>query len=160
MTRKFLIATALVVLASAAGLATVAAAEKPIKEPVPAGDFIVPAGEACEDFSVLIHPTVNKEFQLTFGSGVALFAGQLKIEVTNLDSDKTIRLNASGPGSFSSDGTTVTLRGATLLFGTFPFGGEPRLSLVGGVVKVDLATNAILSERGHSRDLCPILADP
>jgi hypothetical protein len=158
MIRKLVLATALVVVGSGAGLASLAAAERPTREPFAAGDFVAAAGEACE-FPVLVHPTSSKEFLLTFGDGRALFAGQLELEITNLATDKTIALNISGPGFFSSDGTTVTLRGRHLLVGTFP-GGEPRLSVTGGVVVIDLATGAILSEAGHSTDLCPILADP
>ena len=159
MIRKFLIATALGLLAFA-GFASAALAEPPTKEPAPAEDL---TGPFCEDFQVLVHPIANKELTLTFSDGRVQFAGQLKLEVTNVETGKTITVNASGPGLFSSDGSILTLRGATLLAGEAGFfgpGSQARLSLVGGVVVIDLATGAVLSETGHSTDLCPILADP
>jgi hypothetical protein len=160
MIRKLLIATALVAVGSGAGLASLAAADRPTKEPAPAEDV---SGQFCDDFSVLIHLVENKGFVLTFSDGRVFGAGHLRIRLTNLESGKSIVVNASGPIFFSADGATVTLKGATLLFGEPGFFGpdsDARLTLGVGRTVIDLATGAILSEVGHSTDLCPILADP
>jgi hypothetical protein len=160
MIRKLVLATALVVVGSGAGLASLAAADRPTKEPLPSEDA---SGQFCDDFTVLIHPIENKGFLLSFSDGRVFGAGQLKIELTNLESGKTIVVNASGPIFLSADGATITLKGATLLAGPPGFfgpGSDARLTLGGGRTVIDLATGAILSETGHSTDLCPILADP
>jgi hypothetical protein len=162
MIRKPLIAAVAATCALASG-ATLAAAEKPSIEPVENSDLV---GRFCEgeDFQVLVHPLESSNaFQITFSDGGTIFAGKLKLRVTNLETGKTITFNASGPAFVPSDGTTITLRGATLLVGEAGFfgpGSEARLTLGGGPIVVDLVTGAILSEKGHSTDLCPILADP
>ena len=159
MIRRLLIVTVLAALGSAAGLAPIAAADRPTKEPLPGSDF---SGQFCADFPVLVHVVSDKEFLLTFSGGErAMFAGQAKLELTNLDTGKSITVNASGPGTFSFDEGTLTFRGSTLLAGEAGFfGPSPRLTLSGGQIVLDLATNAILSETGQSTDLCAVLADP
>jgi hypothetical protein len=160
MITRLVLATALVLVGSGAGLASLAAADRPTKEPVPFEDV---SGQFCDDFAVLIHAVENKGFLLTFSDGRAVGAGQLKFELTNLESGKTIVVNASGPIFLSADGATVTARGATLLFaepGDLGPGSDPELTLGGGKIVIDLATGLPLSQTGHRTDLCPILADP
>lgn len=158
MIRRTALGAGLAVLGAGLMLAPLAVADKPGNDPLPAPDA---TGAYCEDFDVLLHATNNKERILTFSDGRALVVGKLKMELTNLETGKTIAVNASGPVFFAADGSTVTLKGATLLAGQEGFfgpGSEPRLTLGGGSVVVDLASGAILSERGHSIDLCARLA--
>src|SRR5215204_4878980 len=82
-------------IALAALFVPTAAADKPVTVPSPFPDS---AGRYCEGFDVLVHATTNNGTTHIFSSGAIMFTGSLKVEVTNLDSDKTIALNISGPG--------------------------------------------------------------
>ena len=151
------------VLALAAAMfVPTAAAEKPIKEPLPAQDV---SGQFCPEFEVSINFTDNKEVIHIFSSGVAMVTGVLKVEVTNLDTDtpKTIRLNISGPGKFSADGSTVTGSGRWLLFGEagqLGPGAPPGMLLVAGHSTLQIGPSGILSMDlvGHVEDICAALA--
>src|SRR3712207_2718525 len=103
-----------VALAAAALLAPSAAADKPIKEPLPP---LEATGQFCPDFQVQIRTTTNKEVMHVFSSGVSLITGALKVEVTNLATGETLALNIPGPGKVSADGTTITGGGPWLIFG-------------------------------------------
>jgi hypothetical protein len=158
MVRKLLFATALAVLGSAAGLAAVAAADRPIRQEIPPTDFVFEPSQACVDFAVGVHE-IGEEFELTFSDGRTLFAGPRRLELTNLETGKTITVNISGPISVSSSGTLWTYRGGSLL--RLVGGGETGLLLVQGVVVLDRATNEPpMIKAGHVTDLCALLADP
>jgi hypothetical protein len=138
-------------------LVGVASADPPSRDFVPASPA---SGRFCADFDVLVTPVINNEYAMTFSSGATIITGRYRAQLTNLGNENTIEVNASGPIFFSADGTTVTLRGNTLLFGEAGFfgpGSLPTLQLVSGVVTVSLSTGAA-SKNGHIRDLCAELA--
>jgi len=156
--RTSLIPAVVVALAVCLTTATPAAADKPVKEPLPFPDQ---SGQFCEDFPVRVSATVNREFIHIFSSGAALITGTFKVEVTNLDTGKTIAVNASGPGKISADETLLTAFGRLILFGEAGFfgpGAPPELSVNSGRTVISLTDGSILSQTGHSVDLCPLLA--
>jgi hypothetical protein len=140
-------------------LVPTAAADGPTRDPLPFTDV---TGQFCEDFQVLVHATQNKEVATVFSSGAALVTGVLKVEVTNLESGKTLALNISGPGVFSADGTEISGAGTWLLFGEagqLP-GPDPGLLLVTGRNSLALGPAGITSitVRGTTQDVCAALA--
>ncbi len=150
-----------VALAAAALLVPSAAADKPIKAPLPAADA---TGQFCEDFQVRVHVTDNKEVIHIFSSGVSLITGVFKVEVTNVTTGKTLALNISGPGKISADGSTLSAHGRWLLFGEagqLP-GPDPGMILVSGHSTLQLGPTGIVSMelRGHVEDVCALLAAP
>jgi hypothetical protein len=147
-------------LAAAALLVPTAAADQPIKEPLPFSDL---TGQFCEDFQVLVHATDNKEVIHIFSSGVALITGVLKVEVTNLTTGETLALNISGPGKISPDGSTISGSGRWLLFGEagqLGPGSGPGMILVAGRLTLALGPAGIESMvlQGHIEDVCAALA--
>lgn len=151
--------SAVVVAAAAAALIVpIAAADKPITVPSPFPDA---AGQYCEDFMVGIHATENRGTTHIFSSGAILFTGTLKVDVTNLETGKTISLNISGPGKISTDGTVLSGSGPWLFFGEAGFfgpGSPPELSTNEGRIAISLVDGSFISRIGHSVDLCPLLA--
>lgn len=157
MILKMLVAAVFVATATAV-LTPIAAADKPLKVPL---DFPDATGQYCEDFPVLIHATENRGTAHVFSNGAVLFTGTLKVEVTNLDSGKTIALNISGPGKISADGTTLTGSGPWLFFGEAGFfgpGSPPELSTNSGRIAISLIDGSFISRIGHRVNLCPVLA--
>jgi hypothetical protein len=147
-------------LAGVAALAllvvSVAAADPPTRTYLPAAPF---SGPFCPGFEVLVTPLVDQEYSITFSTGGVITTGRLVIQLTNLSTGTAIVVNASGPGFLSDDGTTFTLRGATLVLdaGGFLYPGSPPDSqLLSGVLVID--SNGNVSETGHIRDLCTELA--
>ena len=140
-----------------------ALAVPPTISPAPAESLI---GRFCPDFNVLVNPVINKEKAITFSSGATIISGHFVDEVTNLSNDKTIRVNASGPGFFAADGSSVIIRGRALLVGEAGFfgpGSPPTLTLATGQVVIPLDEEGAptgLSVTGQTTDLCAILADP
>jgi hypothetical protein len=136
-----------------------AAADKPSKEPFPSSDL---TGRFCEDFDVRFHVTDDRGTLHVFSSGVALVTGTLKIEVTNLASDRTLALNISGPGKFSPDGSSLTGTGRWLLFGEageLP-GPDPGMLLTTGRMTLGLSPTGIesIETQGTVTDVCALLA--
>lgn len=158
MPRKSLIPAVVVAFAICLAATTPAAADKPIQVPASFGEF---RGAYCADFDVLIRETTNRGTMKIFSSGAAMITGTLKVEVTNLETGKTIALNISGPAKFSSDGTTLVGTGAWLLFGEPGFfgPGSPRTLVTNhGPLVISLVDGSILDRTGHRVDLCPLLA--
>ncbi len=148
--RKGVMALAAAVLV--ATLATPAAlADKPIKEPVTAEDFTIPAS-IC-GFAVDAEIVGNKETTKTFSNGGALITGSLKVRLTNAeDSASSVELNLPGPGHL--DEGTLVGRGPWLLF--FEAGELPNtpamLAFVRGRFRID--ENGFTLLAGKSVDLC------
>jgi hypothetical protein len=146
------------VLGTCLALAAPAMADKPEMAPSPFGES---TGQYCDDFAVRIRATTDRGTIKVFSTGAALITGTLKVEVTNLESGKTIELNISGPARFSSDGTTLVGTGAWLLFGEPGFfgPGSPRtLETSHGRLVINLEDGSIVSQIGHRVELCPALA--
>jgi hypothetical protein len=88
-----------------------------------------------------------------------LTTGALKVQVTNLDTGKSLVLNISGPGVALPDGTLVT-EGSWLFF--FPAGNpqgqEPGLIAIHGRTESNSTSFTVLS--GHVEDICAALTGP
>jgi hypothetical protein len=141
-------------------LVGVASADPPSRSFLPAPPA---SGRFCADFDVLVEAVQNNEYATTFSGGATIITGRLVEQLTNLANNKTIELDASGPVFVSEEGTTVTLRGNTLLFGEagdFGPGSPATLQLVSGVVTVSLSSEGItgVSKTGKVRDVCAELA--
>jgi hypothetical protein len=147
-------------LVAAALLAPGAAANKPLKEPLPT---LEATGQFCEDFQVRIETTANKEVLHTFSSGAAIITGVLKVEVTNLETEETLALNISGPGKFSEDGSTLTGGGPWLLFGEEgelgPNSGAGMMLIHGRTtLRFGPAGLESIEVQGHTEDICAALS--
>jgi hypothetical protein len=89
-----------------------------------------------------------------------IITGTLKVDVTNLETGKTISLNISGPAMFSSDGATLVGVGKWLFFGEAGFLGRPgpTLETFDGRFTLDLADGTFVRRTGTVRELCAELA--
>jgi hypothetical protein len=140
-------------------LAAPVAAAKPDRSFADTGD--IPIEGYCA-FDVIEHPLVNKEYATTFFDRAgdvtrSHVAGRLVLELINVDSAKSIVVEASGPGRFvdDPDGLTVYTGGHWIL----NFAGEFFALSGRGIFRVDDAGETILARRGHLVDLCEVLAD-
>jgi hypothetical protein len=149
-------------------LAGPASAKGPIIEPLPADDFIIPAGGACS-FPISVEFTVNGEKGITClddeGNFVRqIVTGALAYRLTNLSTGTSITLNIPGPGIVTPnlDGSvTITAHGPWVLFD--PFGthiyNAGRSIFIGtfdpdlGAFRIDIE-----SQGAHSFDLCEALS--
>jgi hypothetical protein len=106
----------------ALALAAPAAAVGPTREYLPLPATIdLAAGEGCS-FPVRIDVLVNREYGVTFADASGdllrqLVSGTLIIGLTNVDNDRSITIDISGPAEFvvHADGSsTFTLRGNSM----------------------------------------------
>ncbi len=162
--RRFLLIAALVV-ASSVVAAPPAAAQKPVKEPLPAHPdevFI----DICA-FPVMVQEVVNKTKTITFPDGRVIYSGALKVRFTNLETQKSIVVNASGPGVQTprNDGG-FRLKATGHWYWLFEAGflgpGAPAqlLLTVGRVVFTVTGTGEASLVGGRRTDLCQRLATP
>ena len=104
------VALAVAVLLLAAS--PVAANSDPHRAFLPAGPFDLPGGTYC-DFTVHMDVLADREYatstSLPDGSTVLTVTGSLMLAATNVDTSKTVVVNAGGPGTFTflPDGTTA-----------------------------------------------------
>lgn len=144
-------------LLAAAVSVPVAAADKPIIEPLPAEDFTVPAS-IC-GFEVGVEILANKEKAIIFDDGSVMVTGALKARLTNLaDPTRSIALNIPGPGKFDADGA-LTATGPWLFFflpGELGPGSPGFLAYTTGLVRLDETGFHQLG--GTRTDLCAALA--
>jgi hypothetical protein len=140
-------------------MAAPVAAAKPDRSFAEAGDILVSG--FC-DFDVVEHPLANNEYFTTFfdrdGNVTRTqVTGRLVLELINLETGRSIVVNASGPGRFvdDADGTTVHTGGTWIL----NFAGEFFMLSGRGVFRIDADGETIVARRGHIVELCPLLAD-
>jgi hypothetical protein len=158
-----LILSALMLMASAAP----AAAAKPTREFLPAPEFIeFAAGELCA-FPVRIDVVLNREYGTTFFDAAGqpthtIVTGSLILRIVNLDTSKSVVVNAGGPGLvvYEGDNIRVTLRGRSLIF--LPSDHLMYLN-TGQVVEfgngsIQPVVLPVISQIGRRTDYCPILA--
>jgi hypothetical protein len=154
--RKVISSVAALMLVAAVAV-PVAAADKPVIEPVPAEDFTIPAS-VC-GFEVMVEFLTNKEKAITFGDGSTLITGALSVRLTNVvDPTRSIVLNIPGPGRFEASGA-VTGTGPWLFFflpGDLGEGSPPMLAYTTGRIRLDDTGFHLLA--GRQIDLCPLLA--
>jgi hypothetical protein len=145
-------------VAAALLIPSTAAADKPIREGLPAEDFTIQGSCA---FDVGLQVLVNKEFITTFSDGRQLITGQLVVRLTNVDTGKPIDPNISGP-AFSTpheDGSvTFQLSGRSLVF----LPGLLELTSGPAVLEIDPAGNVVgyTKTSAAAVDLDAVLADP
>ena len=155
MQRLLLLAAAATI--AAALVTPTATADKPIREPVPGDDFTLPAS-IC-GFEVGVEVLTNKEKAITFSNGLTIVTGALKVRVTNLaNTSKSLALNISGPGLFTSDGIRGT--GSWLLFflpGDLGPGAPGALLNVKGSFVLGFGDTLTFTHVGTSLDLCEAL---
>jgi hypothetical protein len=139
----------------AAILVPVALGSKPVIEPLPAEDFIIPA-DIC-GFEVAVDVLTNRTKAIMFGDGRTMITGALKVRLTNIDEPtRSIVLNIPGPGRFSESGLTAT--GPWLFFflpGELSEDSPAILAYTTGRVRIDTGVHQL---GGTRTDLCPLLA--
>jgi hypothetical protein len=144
------------IVALLSALVPSAAAEKPVREFLPASDFTISG--SCP-FDVGLHIVQNNAYAITFSDGATLITGALKIRVTNLsDPSKTLDLNIPGPGlyTFSEDGgLTIDAKGPWVFFypGVLVYTTGHVIFSVSGAGVFSLA-----QQGGTMTDLCAVLA--
>ena len=150
-----------------AALATPVGAAQPTREFLPAPPFIeFGAGELCS-FPVRIDVLVNKEYGTTFFDAAGnpthtIVTGSLVLRLVNVDTSKSVVVNAGGPGLvlYEGDNIRVTLRGRSLIF----LPSDHLLYLNSGQVvefgngTIQPVVLPVISQIGHRVDYCPILA--
>jgi len=144
--------------------ASPAMAARPTRDFLPLFDFIViPAGDACA-FPVRLDILENREYGVTFSDASGnvvrqLISGALIIGLTNVDNDRSITVDISGPAQIivHADGSaTYVLRGNSL-----PVVPGMLYRTTGTVVQeYDADNNLVSTSRatGTETDLCPALA--
>ena len=157
-----------VVAVAALAAAPAAVGDRPVREALPAGPFTLDAS-VC-GFAVDVTLPTNNEFITKFSSGKQIITGSLFATLTNAETQKSITVNISGPGTIVTDAngiTTFTLTGRSLFF--FAPGqlgpGEPgMLILTSGPATLvfDQGGNILSFDRTSAsvQDLCAVLASP
>lgn len=152
------------VAVGAVGATSALAQAGPEKEPLPFEPTEFAAGEVCP-FAIRIESVANNATIKVFASGREIITGRLTLRLTNLEADRSIVVNASGPVTATplEDGMVgVVARGRTLLwFFERDVGGARLILTTGRVVEVfDLETDTIVSHqlRGRETDVCARLA--
>jgi hypothetical protein len=145
-------------LAAALLVPSVAAADQPIREGLPAEDFTI---EGSCTFDVDVQILANNELITTFSDGRQLITGALFVRLTNVETGKSIDLNISGPGFITphEDGSvTFELSGRSLVFDV------GFLQLTSGPVILEIDENGDVVSYTYTSaatvDLCAVLADP
>jgi hypothetical protein len=147
--------------------ASPASADKPLREPFPSGDIVISGSCA---FDVFLHTIENKEVNKTYfdkdGNPIQqIVNGRLVVELTNVETGKSIVYNISGPGhlTFFEDGSLEFVLGGRSLNWYLPGEVEnlPLMFVNSGQVTthVDPAGNIVGVEQvGHVEDVCAALA--
>ncbi len=147
----------------------VVAMGKPIRSPLPDAPFSFAAGAACT-FPLIGTVVENKEVSNTFppepnGDVVTHIAGRLVMDITNGNTNKSIEVNISGPGTIvtHSDGSvTFTGLGNSLFFfspTSIPAG--PNTFLYSGKTVVFFTASGqetLVSQSGNAQDVCAALS--
>jgi len=163
MTKLMLLASATAALVVAA-MPSVAAADQPVMFPADNQPFAIPS--ACA-FPVQLSIVTDNETVKIFSDGRTLVTGALKIELTNLVSQKSLVFNNSGPGQITvSDTGTVTITARGISIGIANVGdlypGSPGflIQTAGPVVTQVVPPLPPQITSAHVVDLCQALAAP
>lgn len=161
-------AAVFVVAVAALAAAPEAVGDRPVREALPAAPFTLDAS-VC-GFAVDVAFPTNKEFITTFSNGKQIITGALFATLTNTETQKSITVNISGPGTIVTDANGITtLRGSGRSIFFFLPGqlgpGEPGiLILTSGPATLvfDQSGNILSFDRTSAsvQDLCPVLASP
>ena len=162
-----LLAAPVVAAALILAAAAPASADKPLREPFPQGDIILPG--SC-DFDVFSHTVEDNAKSTTYfdedGNPTRqIINGRLVVELTNVETGKSIVYNISGPVfvTFFEDGSVDVVFGGRSL--SFFFPGEvedlPLLFVNSGQVTlhIDPQGNTVgVDQVGEVEDVCAALA--
>ena len=150
--------TTLAALTLVAAVAVPAAfAERPVREPLPAEDFTLPAS-IC-GFELQVEVLTNKEYILLFSDGRATVTGALSVRLTNLDDPtQSMVVNIPGPGFFDAEGGLTAVGPWFFFFLPGELGeGSPGMAvLTFGRARFDETGFHLLA--GRQVDLCEALA--
>lgn len=143
--------------------ASPASAGAPVITPVPNPGDIALDGYCT--FPALLHFNALKEYDKFYssnGSLVDIVTGVDKVQLTNLETGKSIAVNISSAGEthFNADGSgTMNITGPTLFYLTEPPPGLPALFAFSGLwhIQWDPAQNSTFSYKGRITDLCQAL---
>ena len=136
---------------------------------LPGAPLDLPAGFCSfpTHYDVVANNEYGKFTTLADGTVRLHETGTLKVRVTNVDTDASVLLNASGPGTvtFHPDGTTTVVGNGHWLITNLaadasPF-GLPGVMLTSGVLNETLSptgTPTALSVTGHVTDVCAELS--
>jgi hypothetical protein len=159
------LALILILLVGLFAFVTAAAAKKPTKTPLPASDFTISG--SCS-FDVGVHILVNKEQAITFSDGRFTVNGALKLQLMNLSNQKSIKVNAPGPGHYTpaSDGSlTLKATGPWVFFwpaGALGPGTPGALLHTTGRAIAHISPSGVIDsfthDQGTTTDLCAVLS--
>jgi hypothetical protein len=147
-------------------VAQTALADRPSRDaaPPPPGTVIALTSGECP-FPVDLLVLTNKEYTLTFASGVQIVTGQLSIRATNVNTGSSVDLSVSGPLFTSVGASTLQLSGSSLLFlpaGATGANSPGVLWLTRGPVLIDVGgqflTYRLIAADSSVTDLCAVLA--
>jgi len=82
---------------------------------VPHGKTLDPFKTPCPGFTVLVEQTSNSLERTVLPNGVSVIAGPGIAKVTNLETDKFLTYNISGPGTFDPATNRLSLKGLSLI---------------------------------------------
>ena len=164
---KIAFVVALIGLLAAPSVAS--AGGKPTRSPTANSPFDFPAGVVC-GFEVAGQPLVDNEVTKTFpplpnGDVVQIVTGRVVLQLTNVDSGKSLTLNVSGPATITAhpDGSVTAIDSGRSLSFFFPTDSPagPATYLYTGQVVLNFTADGqqiLVSQTGTSRDICAALA--
>ncbi|HYI66204.1 MAG TPA: hypothetical protein VEW95_04710 [Candidatus Limnocylindrales bacterium] len=148
-------------------IAVPAAAAKPERafvEAPPPTDY---AAEVFCAFPVRIEAVTNQEYGITFavaedGTQRSIVTGRLVVVITNLDTQESLTVNASGPGvfTFGADGLTIDGGGNWLFYLFATDAGGPGIWVASGRVHLEAGASGVtaLAMPHRTQDVCELLA--
>ena len=151
-------------VATTLAVPTTGSADPPTIEFLPLEDFSI-VGQC--PFDVDVHVLAVNEYSKTFSNGQVLITGKVLLRVSNAETGKSIKVNASGPGTITTDenGTvTYVIRGTSFIGfdpGTFGPGSPGLLEITKGLVVIVFHADGTTTYRKTSaatRDACALLA--
>lgn len=142
---------------------------KPTRSPLPDAPFSFAAGAACT-FPLIGTVITNKEVSNTFppdanGDVVQHISGRLVMSITNGNTNKSITVNISGPGTlvFRPDGSVgfTGYGNSVFFFGPTSIPAGPNTFIYSGktVANFDASGNlTLISQSGNAQDVCAALS--
>jgi len=146
-----------------------AGAQRP-HEPLSSNPVVLPAGDYCAGFTVVItFPVMNQHIiRRTTAGGVTTLkiTGHAEATVTNHSTGESINLNISGPGTlviYPDGAFSIDAHGPNLLWTTMAnsLPGVPTLSYTTGHVRVQVNASGQTTAydlSGRQMDICAVLA--
>ena len=116
---------------------------------------VVDLGQPC-DFEILVEVTAKQAVRDELPNGVLVITGPGIATVTNVETEKSITYNISGPGKFDPATNRLSLKGQSLISNEI---GDPFLITISGNVSFNVGEPIEEPLRGRiSHDVCAELA--